>query len=70
MIGEYKKMEFFLSNMEIKTLTFLTFFYCSDIVVLSGAHALGRCHETASGYSGPWTPTPTVRHDYKMRYQS
>ena len=31
-----------------------------EIVVLSGAHALGRCHETASGYSGPWTPTPTT----------
>ncbi|KAL7559969.1 hypothetical protein ACA910_022459 [Epithemia clementina (nom. ined.)] len=31
-----------------------------DIVALSGAHALGRCHETASGYSGPWTFTPTL----------
>lgn len=31
-----------------------------DIVCLSGAHALGRCHPTASGYQGPWTPTPTV----------
>ena len=31
-----------------------------EIVALSGAHALGRCHETASGYSGPWTPTPTT----------
>lgn len=30
------------------------------IVVLSGAHALGRCHPDASGYSGPWTPTPTL----------
>jgi cytochrome c peroxidase len=26
-----------------------------EIVALSGAHALGRCHENASGYWGPWT---------------
>jgi len=31
-----------------------------EIVALSGAHALGRCHTTASGYDGPWTPTPTT----------
>jgi cytochrome c peroxidase len=31
-----------------------------EIVCLSGAHALGRCHTTASGYDGPWTPTPTT----------
>lgn len=31
-----------------------------EIVILSGAHALGRCHESASGYAGPWTPTPTT----------
>ena len=30
-----------------------------DIVALSGAHALGRCPAEASGYEGPWTPTPT-----------
>lgn len=29
-----------------------------EIVALSGAHALGRCHITASGYVGPWTFTP------------
>jgi hypothetical protein len=29
-----------------------------EIVALSGAHALGRAHPDASGYSGPWTPTP------------
>mmetsp|Transcript_13492 Transcript_13492/g.20519 ORF Transcript_13492/g.20519 Transcript_13492/m.20519 type:complete len:296 (-) Transcript_13492:230-1117(-) len=26
-----------------------------DIVALSGAHAMGRCHTDASGYWGPWT---------------
>lgn len=31
-----------------------------EIVALSGAHALGRCHSTASGYDGPWTPLPTT----------
>lgn len=30
-----------------------------DIVCLSGAHALGRCHTNMSGYEGPWSPTPT-----------
>jgi len=31
-----------------------------EIVALSGAHALGRCHPDASGYDGPWSPTPTT----------
>ncbi|CAM9971355.1 unnamed protein product [Ectocarpus sp. 6 AP-2014] len=31
-----------------------------EIVALSGAHALGRCHTDASGYDGPWTPTPNL----------
>jgi cytochrome c peroxidase len=31
-----------------------------EIVALSGAHALGRCHVSASGYEGPWTATPTT----------
>ncbi|CAM9763889.1 unnamed protein product [Discosporangium mesarthrocarpum] len=31
-----------------------------EIVALSGAHALGRCHANYSGYEGPWTPTPTL----------
>lgn len=29
-----------------------------EIVALSGAHTLGRCHLTRSGYDGPWTSTP------------
>lgn len=29
-----------------------------EIVALTGAHTLGRGHANASGYDGPWTPTP------------
>lgn len=31
-----------------------------EIVALIGAHALGRCHADRSGFSGPWTFSPTV----------
>jgi len=31
-----------------------------EIVALAGAHALGRCHTTRSGYDGPWTRSPTT----------
>jgi len=31
-----------------------------DIVALAGAHALGRCHTDRSGFSGPWTRSPTT----------
>jgi len=31
-----------------------------EIVALSGAHALGRCHTDRSGYWGPWTRAPTT----------
>ena len=31
-----------------------------EIVALTGAHTLGRCHPDRSGYSGPWTTSPTV----------
>ncbi|KAI8803013.1 heme peroxidase [Cladochytrium replicatum] len=30
-----------------------------EIVALSGAHTLGRCHTDRSGFTGPWTHTPT-----------
>ncbi|GAA5872566.1 hypothetical protein JCM1840_004838 [Sporobolomyces johnsonii] len=30
-----------------------------EIVALSGAHALGRCHADRSGFDGPWTISPT-----------
>mmetsp|Transcript_27357 Transcript_27357/g.42058 ORF Transcript_27357/g.42058 Transcript_27357/m.42058 type:complete len:416 (+) Transcript_27357:54-1301(+) len=29
-----------------------------EIVALSGAHTLGRCHKTRSGFDGPWTENP------------
>ncbi|EPQ30796.1 uncharacterized protein PFL1_01697 [Pseudozyma flocculosa PF-1] len=29
-----------------------------EIVALSGAHALGRCHKDRSGFDGPWTHSP------------
>jgi cytochrome c peroxidase len=36
-----------------------------EMVALSGAHALGRCHADRSGYDGPWTFSPTVlTNDY------
>jgi catalase (peroxidase I) len=29
-----------------------------DIVALSGAHTLGSCHKSRSGFDGPWTTNP------------
>lgn len=29
-----------------------------EIVALSGAHTLGRCHLSRSGFDGPWTSNP------------
>jgi cytochrome c peroxidase len=40
----------------------------AEIVALSGAHALGRCHPTSSGFAGPWTFSPTtLSNDYFKR---
>ena len=36
-----------------------------EIVALSGAHTLGRCHMTRSGFDGPWSKSPlTFNNDY------
>jgi cytochrome c peroxidase len=36
-----------------------------EMVALSGAHAVGRCHRERSGFEGPWTFSPTVfTNDY------
>ena len=32
----------------------------AEIVALSGAHSLGRCHTDRSGFEGPWTFAPTT----------
>ncbi|ORX47440.1 heme peroxidase [Hesseltinella vesiculosa] len=31
-----------------------------EIVALTGAHALGRCHTDRSGFDGPWSEQPTI----------
>eukprot|EP01124_Arcella_intermedia_P011834 TRINITY_DN1820_c0_g1_i1.p2 TRINITY_DN1820_c0_g1~~TRINITY_DN1820_c0_g1_i1.p2 ORF type:complete len:368 (-),score=34.19 TRINITY_DN1820_c0_g1_i1:39-1142(-) len=31
-----------------------------EMVALIGAHAIGRCHPDRSGFSGPWTNSPTT----------
>jgi len=31
-----------------------------EIVALSGAHSMGRCHPDRSGFKGPWTNAPTT----------
>ncbi|OWZ61950.1 cytochrome c peroxidase, mitochondrial [Cryptococcus neoformans] len=31
-----------------------------EIVALSGAHAMGRCHPNRSGFDGPWTFSPVT----------
>ncbi|KAH8654793.1 hypothetical protein BGZ61DRAFT_307817, partial [Ilyonectria robusta] len=36
-----------------------------EIVVMLGAHALGRCHTDGSGSSDSWTISPTI-HTYDL----
>ena len=38
-----------------------------ELVALSGAHALGRCHTDASGYWGPWTNAETTMSNEYFR---
>jgi cytochrome c peroxidase len=40
----------------------------AEIVALSGAHVLGRCHTDRSGFHGPWTRSPTTfSNEYFVR---
>ncbi|KAF8105202.1 hypothetical protein N665_0161s0002 [Sinapis alba] len=32
----------------------------TNIVALSGAHTLGRCHKDKSGFEGAWTSNPLI----------
>lgn len=39
-----------------------------EIVALIGAHALGKCHTSRSGYDGPWGPSPNMfTNDFYVR---
>lgn len=51
----------------LRTVFYRMGFNDQEIVALSGAHALGRCHVNRSGFEGPWTFSPTVltNHYYK-----
>ncbi|KAH6671236.1 mitochondrial putative cytochrome c peroxidase [Halenospora varia] len=47
-------------NKHLRDIFYRMGFNDQEIVALSGAHALGRCHTTRSGFEGPWTFSPTV----------
>jgi hypothetical protein len=50
---------------ELTELTKNCRFNDQEIVALSGAHALGRCHPDRSGFEGPWTFSPiTLTNDF------
>lgn len=49
-----------LGQDHIRSIFYRMGFGDQEIVALLGAHALGRCHEDRSGFSGPWTPSPTM----------
>lgn len=47
-------------NKHLRDIFYRMGFNDQEIVALSGAHALGRCHRDRSGFDGPWTFSPTV----------
>jgi len=47
-----------LGASHLRTVFYRMGFDDEDIVVLSGAHTLGRCHADRSGFEGPWTHEP------------
>lgn len=54
-----------LDHDHLRSIFYRMGFNDQEIVVLSGAHALGRCHTDRSGFTGPWTFSPTVlTNDY------
>ncbi|OBZ70799.1 Cytochrome c peroxidase, mitochondrial [Grifola frondosa] len=54
-----------LRNVSVWTIFYRMGFNDQEIVALSGAHALGRCHRDRSGFDGPWTFSPTtVSNEY------
>ena len=44
--------------LHLRTIFYRQGFGDRDIVALSGAHTLGRCHADRSGFEGPWTDDP------------
>lgn len=38
------------------------------IVALSGAHTLGRCHPSRSGFDGPWSRSPLVFNHFYFKH--
>jgi len=43
----------------LRTVFYRMGFNDREIVALSGAHVLGRCHQAWSGYDGKWVTNPT-----------
>ena len=48
------------TNSHLRDIFYKMGFNDREIVALSGAHAIGRCHENATGYWGPWTFAETT----------
>lgn len=49
----------------LRTIFYRMGFTDQEIVALSGAHVLGRCHKDRSGFEGPWSNSPTMfSNDY------
>lgn len=62
------KSSFRATVAHIRSIFYRMGFNDQEIVALVGAHALGRCHESASGYWGPWTRAETTfSNDYFVR---
>lgn len=47
-------------NSHLRDIFYRMGFNDRDIVALSGAHSMGRCHADRSGFVGPWTRAPTT----------